>query len=150
MTDASGEMTTYHYVYENRVRLQETDAQAVVFYGSYVTYMDETSLAFFRAVGHPYEDIVGGEWETVVAHVDLDYHDSARFGDRLANGIRVERLGRASIEFDYRCERREDDTLLADGTLVLVAIDESGEPTRIPDGFREAVAAYQDVPPEGR
>jgi acyl-CoA thioester hydrolase len=32
----------YHDVWETRVRFTETDAQGVVFFGEYLTYLDET------------------------------------------------------------------------------------------------------------
>jgi len=34
------------------------------------------------------------------------------------------------------------------GGLVHVAVDESGEPTRVPDGFREAVVEFRASPPD--
>lgn len=143
-------MTTdaYHHMFDNRVRFAETDAQGVTFYGSYVTYQDEASLQYFREVGFAYEDMLDGDWEVFVVHTDLDFHASAKFGDVLRNEIRVEKIGHSSITFDYRCLLDETGDLLADGSMVLVAVDPDGESIRVPDAFREAVIAYQDVPPD--
>ena len=48
--------------------------------------------------------------------------------------------------FEHEC-RDEDGDLVAKGGLVHVAVDESGEPTRAPDEFREAAVAFQSEPP---
>jgi acyl-CoA thioester hydrolase len=135
-----------HYVWENRVRYAETDAQAIVFYGEYVTYQDETMSQFLREIGYAYDELEDAGWEIHVVHVDVDYRAPAEFDDTLVNGIRVDAIHDSSVEFSWRCRRGE--TVLAEGGLTHVAVDESGEPTRVPDEFRQAVVDYQDVLPD--
>ncbi len=137
-----------HEVYENRVRFAETDQQGVVFYGEYVTYQDEAMTAFLRAIGYDYTTLSEREWDVHVAHVDLDYRAPARFEDEIVNTIRVESIGHTSITFAYRARRKDDDTVLVEGSVTHVAVDETGTPTRVPDDFRDAVVAFQDEPPE--
>lgn len=137
-----------HEVYENRVRFAETDQQGVVFYGEYVTYQDEAMAAFLRAIGYDYTTLAEREWDVHVAHVDLDYRAPARFEDEIVNAIRVESIGHTSITFAYRARRKDDDTVLVEGSVTHVAVDETGTPTRVPDDFRDAVVAFQDEPPE--
>lgn len=137
------------YVWENRVRYEETDAQQIVFYGNYVTYQDETFSEFLRQIGYPFQELEAAGFDLHVVHADLDYHAVAGFDDWLVNGIRVEEIGESSIDFSYACRRRDDDTVIATGGLTHVAVDaETREPTRVPDDFREVVVAFQDVPPD--
>jgi acyl-CoA thioester hydrolase len=136
-----------HEVYENVVRFEETDAQGIVFYGNYVTFQDEAFTAYLEAIGYPYESLREADWDVHVVHIDLDYRKPAEFRDRLRNAIRVSAIKESSIEFDYEC-RNDEDEVLAEGGLVHVAVDESGEPTRVPDAFREAVLDFQDVAPD--
>lgn len=137
-----------HEVYENQVRFAETDQQGVVFYGEYVTYQDETMSAFLRAIDYDYTTLTDREWDIHVAHLDLDYRAPARFEDEIVNAIRVEAIGHASITFVYRARRKADDTVLVEGRVTHVAVDETGSSTRVPDDFRKAVVAFQDEPPE--
>jgi acyl-CoA thioester hydrolase len=137
-----------HDVYENRVRFAETDQQGVVFYGEYVTYQDEAMSAFLRAIGYGYATMTEREWDIHVANVDLDYRAPARFEDTIVNAIRVQSIGHTSMTFEYRARRMDDDTVLVDGTVTHVAVDESGTPTRIPNEFRDSVVSFQDEPPE--
>lgn len=136
-----------HDVYENRVRFAETDQQGVVFYGEYVTYQDEAMTAFLREIGYDYATLTEREWDIHVAHLDLDYRAPARFEDVIVNAIRVESIGHSSITFEYQA-RRTDDTVLVEGSVTHVAVDDTGAPTRVPDEFRDAVCEFQDAPPE--
>ena len=136
-----------HEVFENTVRFAETDAQGIVFYGNYATYQDETFTEFMEAIGYPYDEIEDAGWDVHVVNLELNYRRPAEFRDRLTNAMRVTAIEESSIEFAYEC-RNEDGEVLVEGTVVHVAVDESGSPTRVPDEFREAVVEFQDEPPE--
>lgn len=135
-------------VFENRVRFAETDAQGIVFYGNYTVFQDEAVTEFFRQVGYAFDDVTRDDWDVHVVNVDLNYRGQATVGDDIVNGVRVHRIGGASIEFAYAARKRESGEVLVDGGVTHVAVDEEGDPTRVPDAFREAVVDYQRVPPE--
>jgi acyl-CoA thioester hydrolase len=136
-------------VWENRVRFEETDQQGVVFYGNYVTFQDETFSAFLRECGYSYEAVEAAGWDMHVVNVDVDYRGQAGFADELVHGYRIERIGESSMTGEYVARSADDDELLAEGSVTHVAVDSgTGDPTRIPDDFREAVAGFQDRPPE--
>jgi len=136
-------------VWENRVRFEETDLQGVVFYGNYVTYQDETVSQFFREIGYGYSEFGERGWDIHTVNVDIDFVGQAGFGDALVHGMRVERIGDSSLTFAYACRRGEDGDLIAEGSVTHVAVDhDTGEPTRVPEPFREAVRAFQGDPPE--
>ena len=101
--------------------------------------------------GHrlPLREVTGrrpGRPRRSIVHVDLDYRAPAEFRDRLFNAVRIDAVRESSIEFDYEC-RDEADEVVAEGGLVHVAVDESGEPTRVPEESREAVVGFQAGPP---
>jgi len=136
-------------VWENRVRFEETDKQDVVFYGNYVTYQDETLSQFFRDIGYSYAEIEAAGWDIHVVNVDMDYRGQATFGDELVHGLRVATIGDASMTSEYVARRADTGAVVAEGTVTHVAVDaETGDPTRIPDEFRDAVRAFQEQPPE--
>lgn len=155
-------------VYENRVRFVETDQQGVVFYGVYFTYMDEAFNEYVRRLGYDYERMAEAGWTTHVVHADLDFHAAAGFGDAVENRLRVASIGGASLTAEYEARRADDGTLLADGSVVHVAVDADGDekaedagegsedatddgggaPVDVPEAFREAVADFQSVPPD--
>lgn len=137
----------YEEVFENQVRFEETDLQGIVFYGNYATYQDETVSEFMRRVGYGYDQVTARDWDIHVVNLELDYHGQASFDDWLVNGLRIDRIGDASIEFAYRCRKRETEELVAEGGVTHVAVDAAGDTIPVPDAFREAVASFQTVPP---
>ena len=136
-------------IWENRVRFEETDKQDVVFYANYVTFQDETASQFFRDIGYSYAQIEDAGWDIHVVNVDLDYRGMATFGDELEHGFRVATIGESSMTSEYVGRRKDDGSVLVEGTVTHVAVDsETRRPTRIPDAFREAIADFQAQPPE--
>lgn len=134
-------------VFENQVRFAETDLQGIVFFGAFFTYMDETYSAYCREIGHPYSQLSG--WTTHVAHADLDYHDQATFEDILENGMRITKIGTASITAEYAVRHKHDETRIASGDMIHVAVDPAtDEVIPVPNAFREAVTDYQTTPPD--
>jgi acyl-CoA thioester hydrolase len=137
-----------HDVYENVVRFAETDAQGIVFYGTYVTFQDETFTEFMEAVGYPYDTLRQQAWDVHVVNVELDFRSQATFRDRLINSMRISSIGGSSLTFEYQCRQADTDEVVVEGSVTHVAVDEDGSPTTVPDEFREAVVAFQDEPPE--
>jgi acyl-CoA thioester hydrolase len=134
-------------VYENRARFAETDQQGIVFYGEYVTFQDEAFNGYLRAIDYGYDEMLADGWDIHVVNLELDFRAPARFGDVIHHGFRVERIGDSSFRSRSRA-RLEDGTVLAEGTVTHVAVDEDGETIRVPAAFREAVRAFQEEPPE--
>jgi acyl-CoA thioester hydrolase len=138
-----------HYVFDNKVRFAETDAQGIVFYGEYVTYQDETFSAYLRELGYPYGEFEGVGIDFHVVHTEVDYHQPAAFDDELTSGTRVTSFGDSSVHFEWACRQRADDTVVATGEMSHVAVDsETGEPAKVPADFRASVREFQDRPPE--
>jgi acyl-CoA thioester hydrolase len=137
-----------HDCFENTVRFAETDAQGIVFYGTYVTYQDETFTEYMEAVGFPYDQLRGRAWDVHVVNLELDFRSQAEFRDRLVNAMRIDAIGESSLAFDYRCRHADDETVIVEGSVTHVAVEDDGSPTRVPDAFRDAVVAFQDDPPD--
>ena len=144
---ADAQTDPYHDVWETTVRFAETDAQGVVFFGEYLTYLDETVVAYLEAADYPYGRFLEEGWETHVVNVDVDYHGTATFPEELTCGLYVDAIRNSSLTFEWRCRRGED--TVASGRATHVAVDAEGEGTvRVPDSFRDAVVAFQSVAPD--
>jgi acyl-CoA thioester hydrolase len=135
-------------LYENTVRFAETDAQGIVFYGTYVTYQDETFTEYMDAVGFPYEQLRADDWDVHVVNLELDFRSQATFRDRLVNAMRIDAIGESSLAFEYRCRQADDEALVVEGSVTHVAVDQEGSPIRVPDAFRDAVISFQETAPD--
>jgi acyl-CoA thioester hydrolase len=144
MTQAgpSGGLPPFRFSAFMRVGFDETDAQAVVYYGRYLPYFDRARVEYQRHLGLLHGLPAGLEF--VMRRSAQEYEAPARFDDLLEVFVRVERIGRTSITYDHAAYRVEDDTLMATAkaTLVCIALDER-RAVPVPQAFRELIDAFQ-------
>jgi acyl-CoA thioester hydrolase len=118
------------------VRYADTDAQAVVFFANYLTYMDEAATAHLEAIGLPYAALRALDVDFVYANTNVRYLSSIRHGDALVADCVITAIGTTS--FTTRCSLRVGEVICAEGELVQVCIDGERSKTRVPDALREA------------
>jgi acyl-CoA thioester hydrolase len=130
----------FKYSALTRVWFSDTDAQGVVYYGRYLPYFDHARTEYHRHLGGASVP----RCEFVMRASSVEYHAPARFDDLIEAYVRVSRIGRTSMTYDYAAYRLPDDTLMvtAQQTLVLVDI-ESRRPTPVPDELRVAVRSFE-------
>jgi acyl-CoA thioester hydrolase len=82
--------------------------------------------------------------EFVMRANTIEYLAPASFDDLVEVFIRVSRLGRTSVTYDFAAYKVEDDLRMvtAQQTLVLVDLDER-KACPIPDSFREPVTGFE-------
>jgi acyl-CoA thioester hydrolase len=125
-----------------RVGFDETDAQAVVYYGRYFPYCDRARVEYQRHLGLLHSLPAGLEF--VMRRTQCEYDAPARFDDEIEVFIRTSSIGRTSWRWEmavHECESRE---LLAHAEQVMVLIDRAARtPEPVPAHIREAVAAFE-------
>ena len=97
----------FRYAAFTRVAFSDTDAQGVVYYGRYLPYFDLARTEYHRHLGQ-----IEIRDEFVMRASNIEYHAPARFDDPLEVFVRVERIGRTSVTYDYAAYHLEDDLLL--------------------------------------
>jgi acyl-CoA thioester hydrolase len=135
---------TAPFVHRFRVRYSECDPQGIVFNANYVAYFDDALTELWREAFGSYQLMVERGVNMVVAHLELDFHSSARFDDMVTMETKIERLGNTGMT--TRLLLKRDDELLVEGLLrhVFVAV-EGWEKTEIPAWVRDGLAPYLDV-----
>lgn len=115
-----------------RVGFSDTDAQGVVYYGRYNPYFDLARVEYLRSL----DLLRTGEF--VMRANDVEYFAPARFDDELEVHIRVSRIGRTSMTYEFAAFKVPDGTLLVTAHQTLVLVDPQGRrPIPIPDEYRE-------------
>lgn len=134
MTDAE----EFSYVTEIDVRFRDLDPMDHVNNAIYVTYVEQARAEW-------YEDVVGitlGEADTVLAHLEVDYHRPIELGETVEVRMRTEELGESSIPMTY--ELRVDGELAATAETIQVTFDrETGESVPIPEEWRQRIEAFE-------
>jgi acyl-CoA thioester hydrolase len=130
----------FKYSALTRVWFSDTDAQGVVYYGRYLPYFDHARTEYHRHLGSL--RIQGAEF--VMRASNVDYHAPARFDDLLECFVRVSRLGRTSVTYEYAAVRLPDDKLMVTGTQTVVLIDPTARrPVEVPEDVRATVRKFE-------
>ena len=133
----------FKYSALDRIGFSDTDAQGIVYYGRYMPFVDLARVEYHRHLGMTY----GGRRrrrEFVMRGLTIDFLAPARFDDLIEVFVRVSRIGRTSVTYEYAAYRLEDDLLLVTGhqTVVLVELA-THTATPVPDSFRKSVRAFE-------
>jgi acyl-CoA thioester hydrolase len=123
-----------------RVWFSDTDAQGVVYYGRYLPYFDHARTEYHRHLGG--WSVPGCEF--VMRASAVEYHAPARFDDLIETFVRISRVGRSSVTYEYAAHRLPDDTLMVTAQQTLVLIDLEGRrPSPVPDELRSAIRVFE-------
>jgi len=125
-----------------RVGFSDTDAQGIVYYGRYNPYFDLARVEYLRSLGLLRPRGKAGDF--VMRANDVEYFAPAVFDDEIEVCVRVSRLGRTSVTFEFAAHRVPDDALMVTAHQTLVYIDLGERKAHpVPDSFREPVIAFE-------
>jgi acyl-CoA thioester hydrolase len=144
MTQAgpSGGLPPFRFSAFMRVGFDETDAQAVVYYGRYLPYFDRARVEYQRHLGLLHGLPAGLEF--VMRRSAQEYEAPARFDDLLEVFVRTARIGRTSTTFEYRVRESEGGMPLAVAEQVMVLIDAgTRRPREVPASWRATVERFE-------
>jgi acyl-CoA thioester hydrolase len=132
----------FKYSSLTRVGFSDTDAQGIVYYGRYLPYFDSARVEYHRHLGML--ERRRREHELVMRANTIEYLAPAMFDDLVEVFIRVSRIGRTSITYEFAAYRVDDDLLMvtARQALVLVDLDER-KAYPIPEDMIEPIAAFE-------
>ncbi|MFQ5435139.1 MAG: acyl-CoA thioesterase [Anaerolineae bacterium] len=134
----------YRYYFPIQVRYADTDAQGHVFFGNYLTYFDEASGGYFRAIGFPWQKLAEMGLDIFYVSANCQYKGSATFEDVLHVHARMAAIGNTSYTIACAIYKQGSDQLLAEGEITAVVVNpQTRQPTPVPDELRQAVAAYE-------
>ena len=140
----SNDPSAYGFTTEIRVRLSETDAVGIVFFGSFSTYFDVGRMDYLAHLGlnemdGPVRDLMPG---VVVAH-QVAFEAPARYNDQLVLHVRIADLGRTSYTFHFLITHKRSRQRIARGTLSLVWLDDQFRPVPLPKAFTEVIREFE-------
>jgi acyl-CoA thioester hydrolase len=125
-----------------RVGFSDTDAQGIVYYGRYNPYFDLARVEYLRQLGLLQPRGESGDF--VMRANDVEYFAPAVFDDEIEIFVRVSRLGRTSVTFEFAAYRHPDEQLMVTAHQTLVYVDLAERKARpVPNEFRDPVLAFE-------
>jgi acyl-CoA thioester hydrolase len=111
----------FRFAYRTRVGFDETDAQGIVYYGRYMPYFDRARVEYMRHLGLLVKE--PSDPEFVMRAQSVEYHAPARFDDELEVFVRVARIGRTSMNWEFAAYNVATDDRLATAQQTSVQVD---------------------------
>jgi len=118
-----------------RVRYVESDQMGFAHHSAYVAWLEEARIEWLRTVGQSYRELEAQGVLMPVIELGLTYKQSFRFDDEIALITSAEVLGRTRVAFTTRFTLASEDTLRAEGRVVIAAVNREGRPQRMPEAL---------------
>jgi acyl-CoA thioester hydrolase len=129
----------FRFAAEVPLRWVDVDSAGVVNNAVYLNLMEQARYLYFTQLGLLDDHVV----PFVLAETQLKFLRPGRLGMKVEVAARVRQLGTSSFHMDY--EVRAGQTVLATATAALVFVDADVRPTPIPQPWREAIVAFEEL-----
>jgi acyl-CoA thioester hydrolase len=124
-----------------RVRYAETDAQRVVYHGSFVVWFEVGRTDYCEKVGYPYPRMEAEGYFITVIEVHVRYRRSARYGDVVTVKTRLGGLKSRGCSFHYEV-LLPGGSIAAEGETHHLFLDAHGRPRSVPPSIAEAFRKF--------
>lgn len=143
-TPITEDRNLYGFQTEITVRLDETDAVGVVFFGRFANYMDVGRMDYLAHLGLQRQggsirDLIPG----MVVHQEVHYRSPARYNDVLLVHVRVVAIGNTSYTFHFLISQKRSRQTVAVGSITLIWMNPEWLPTAVPTDFRQVVEEFE-------
>lgn len=115
-----------------KIYYHDTDCGGVVYYANYLKYLEEARSEYFESRGLIIKDMLKSGIGFVVARQEIDYKSPSFYGDTLEVKTRVTEASLTRVNFEYDIVK-DSGVLVASAKTVLVFVDKSLKPRRIPE-----------------
>jgi YbgC/YbaW family acyl-CoA thioester hydrolase len=125
------------------LRLPDTDAAGILFYGNYFKLAHEAYEAFMDDIdfGLPYV-LNDAEVLLLIAHAEADYKSSIRLGDDYSITIRVVKIGGTSFELSYQFLDDDGETAATLKSIHVAVSKETGKPISLPESLKKGLSRH--------
>jgi acyl-CoA thioester hydrolase len=133
----------HRFVTEVPLRWVDVDSEGVVNNAVYLSLVEQARFLYFEHLGL----LPDRKVPFVLAEATVRFLRPGRLGMRTEVAVAVKSLGNTSFKMAY--EVRCGIEVLAEVAAVLVFVDGALRPQRVPDDWRQAIAAFEELPTGG-
>jgi acyl-CoA thioester hydrolase len=126
-----------------RVYYEDTDSGGVVYYANYLKFMERARSEWLRSLGVEQDELIARDNVIfAVRSAQMEFLSPGRFNDLLHVSARVIRRGRASLTFEQKITRADqDESPLCIGSIKVACLNAATlRPRPIPDYILEKIS----------
>ena len=126
---------------EKRIYYHDTDAGGVVYYGRYLSYLEEARTEFLEQKGLSVLGLKERGFIYAVRECHVVYKSPARYGDNIICTATLTKITAAQMLFEQTILDKKDNRLMVEAQVSLVCLTPDFKPTAIPDDVRDKLLA---------
>lgn len=128
------------------VRWGDMDAMGHVNNAAYFTYCESARIHYFEAIGLEVGTVHEEGFGPAVVTATCNFRRQVHYPADLEVGVACTRIGTSSFTLAYRIRRADDQTLVADGTSVVVWADyRAGTSAPLPEAFAARIRSLDGL-----
>ena len=128
-------MKTNEYKLEVRIYLEDTDAQGIVYHGSYLRFFERGRSEVLEALGVSMSEAARPDCRLVVYEVRVRFRRPAFLAEKIEVTTSMERSSEYRMIFRQQIRRKGEPDILVSAETDIVAIDEAGTLKELPAIF---------------
>jgi len=128
-------MKLEEYKLEFRIYLEDTDAQGIVYHGTYVRFFERGRSEVLEALGVPVAEAARPDCRLVVYEMRIRFRRPAFLGEKIEVSTSMERSSEYRLVFRQQIRRKGETDILVSAETDIVAIDEAGTLKELPAIF---------------
>lgn len=121
---------------EKRIYYHDTDAGGVVYYGRYLSFLEESRTELLDATGLTVKALNDRGYLFAVRKCTITYKAPARYGDLILCDAKVIKMTAAQLIFDQTIHNKESGQLLVQAEVALACLSLDFRPQELPEDLR--------------
>ena len=124
---------------KKRIYYHDTDAGGVVYYGTYLNYLEEARTEFLEDRGLSVAEFQKQGYMYAVRNCTISYKSPARYGETLLCTASLKKMTAAQLIFDQQITEEKSKRLIVTSEVTLVCLTEDFRPSQIPENLRQVL-----------
>jgi acyl-CoA thioester hydrolase len=129
---------------EKTIYYHDTDAIGIVYYSSYLKFLEESRTNFFKSKGVSVKKLHEQGNFFVITELKVKYRSPARFGDIVVCESIISKITGAQIFFLQKIYNKQNNRILVDAEIILVIVNKHFQPIVIPESVRSLLSEIQN------
>ena len=123
---------------KSKVYYEDTDSGGVVYYANYLKFIERARTNLIQELGFSLKSLSEKyDCNFVVKNIHCNYIQSAKLEDELIIQTKFTEIKKASFELEQNIFK--DDKVIFESKVLMVSINSSGKPKKIPDSLRSVI-----------
>lgn len=141
------DLSQFKHSFDLTVRNYEIDWQGIVHNGNYLLYFEVARVDYFRHIGLEIDErSISGSVRIVLVRNELDFVNSATFGDRLTILTRISSIKNSSFVCEAMMINSTREITIARNVATMVWTDsKTTKSTPVPNSFRKLVEHFETI-----